>query len=117
MHEKAIIMKSKYRNIKTTIDGIKFDSKKEAERYKELKLLERAGEIKYLQLQKEFVVVPESELYKEVVYKADFVYTEIKTNKRIIEDVKGYRKGTAYTIFKIKQKLMYHIYGLEVVEI
>ena len=47
---------SKYRNKKTELDGIAFDSKREAERYAELKLLERAGEISYLQLQPEVIL-------------------------------------------------------------
>lgn len=90
----------KYGNKKITIDGIEFDSRKEAERYSELKLLERAGEIKDLELQKSFELIPAyyeeiptGEIYKAgekkgqqkykrvciekaVTYKADFVYKE-----------------------------------------
>lgn len=47
---------NKYGNIKTVIDGIKFDSKRESERYLELKLLEKAGEISDLKLQPRFIL-------------------------------------------------------------
>ncbi|MBN1114444.1 MAG: DUF1064 domain-containing protein, partial [Oligoflexia bacterium] len=50
--------KNKYKNVKTTVDGITFDSKKEADRYSELKLLERAGKIKDLILQPKFEIIP-----------------------------------------------------------
>ena len=96
---------SKYKNIKTQADGIKFDSTKEAERYGELRLLEKAGEICFLGIQ-----IPFS-LAGGVVYKADFVYYD-KVNKYwVVEDVKGYRTQE----YKIKKKLMADI-GIEIKE-
>lgn len=93
-------MKSKYSARKTVVDGIKFDSAKEARRYSELKLLERAGEISDLQRQVKFTLIPKSEDERPVFYIADFVYEE-KDGKRIVEDVKGYRTKD----YIIKRKL------------
>lgn len=68
--------RSKYRAIKTCIDGIMFDSKKEANRYCELCLMERAGVITDLQLQVPFVLVEKSKYGREIKYVADFTYIE-----------------------------------------
>jgi len=67
---------NKYRNIKTTVDGIRFDSKREAERYSELKLLERAGIITDLKLQPKFELIPKHNGNRALTYIADFSYTE-----------------------------------------
>lgn len=93
-------MKSKYSAKKTTVDGITFDSAKEAQRYCELKLLERAGEISDLQRQVKFTLIPKQEDERPVFYIADFVYEE-KGGKRVVEDVKGYRTKD----YIIKRKL------------
>ncbi|KAF0844339.1 uncharacterized protein DUF1064 [Methylovorus glucosotrophus] len=104
----------KYNNIRVEIDGIKFDSKKEAKRYGELKLLERAGLIKDLQLQVAFELVPPQKggMRKElaVKYIADFVYTE--NGQQVIEDTKGVKTKD----YIIKRKLM-KLMGREVREI
>lgn len=126
----------KYHNNKIIVGGIKFDSKKEAERYKELKTLERAGIIQDLQRQVKYVLIPaqyepSGEIYtkgkekgkpkkgklteRECAYYADFVY--YRNDEIIVEDVKGYRKGGAYNIFSIKRKLMLYIYNIKVQEI
>lgn len=121
---------NKYRNTKTIVDGIEFDSRKEAARYKELKLLEAAGEISNLEMQVKFVLIPTQRepdfvgvrggikkgkvIEKECSYLADFVY--IRDGEVIVEDVKGYKNGSAYNIFKIKRKLMLYLYGIKVVE-
>lgn len=81
--------RSKYRNERTRIDGIKFDSKKEANRYAELKLLEQAGEILFLTLQPKF---PISGGDKPVSYVADFLYHE--RDCVVVEDVKGIDRAT-----------------------
>lgn len=116
--------RSKYHAQKVTVGGIQFDSKKEAARYSELVLLERAGRIQNLQRQVKFVLIPAQyeiiERYSEKTgkklkdkrvtieqecsYIADFTYH--KDGKFIIEDVKGYKKGGAYAVFTIKRKLM-----------
>lgn len=69
-------MPNKYRNIKTTVDGIIFDSKKEAARYQELKLLEKAGKIFCLKLQPKFLLIPKTTKRRSVTYTADFCYKE-----------------------------------------
>lgn len=95
----------KYGAKKTEIDGITFDSKSEAKRYQELKLLERGGAIQNLSLQPRFILqegfVNVDTLQKEraIEYKADFQYTE--NNETIVEDVKGFKTSD----YKIKRKL------------
>ncbi len=74
---------SKYRAVKTTVDNIKFDSKREAARYCELKLLLHGGKIQQLELQ------PEYELLIHKKYRADFRYYE--NGELVVEDVKGVR--------------------------
>ena len=110
---------NKYNAKKTVYKGQKFDSKKEADRYAVLKLLERAGEISDLKRQVRYIVVPaqyenDRLLYRSSTYVADFVYR--RAGELVVEDVKGYRKGSAYTTFKIKQKLMYQLYKIKVIE-
>lgn len=119
---------SKYHSKKVTIDGITFDSKREASRYSELLLLERAGQIQNLELQKVFELIPtqreilpETDDYgrqklgkvieRPVKYIADFVYTE--NGETVVEDTKGYRTSD----YVIKRKLMLLRYGIRVKEI
>ena len=98
-------MVSKYHNKKTTIDGITFDSKREAERYCELKLLQRSGEISDLTLQPDFILFESfkkfGKTYRQIKYIADFMYWVKKSEKFVIEDVKGIETEA----FKIKRKL------------
>lgn len=105
---------SKYRNKKTQVDGIKFDSIKEANRYKELKLLQKAGEIGFLERQ----VVYELEVNNEKVcaYVADFVYVETKTGEKIVEDVKS-EFTRKLPIYRQKKKLMKAIHQIEIKEV
>lgn len=96
--------RNKYNATKTEIDGYLFDSRAEARRYQELKLLERVGEIQDLQLQPRFVLQdkfqnPEHGAIRAIQYKADFKY--IEKGETIIEDVKGMETP----VFKIKRKL------------
>ena len=87
---------NKYRNKKVTIDGITFDSKKEGNRYLELKLLEKAGLIYYLRLHPSFQICHavdwNGKKLQARYYIADFGYTE--NGEMIIEDVKGIRTQT-----------------------
>lgn len=108
-------MRNKYNAKKTEVDGHKFDSIKETRRYTELCILWRAGEIFWLELQQSFELIPSNDKFRSVKYIADFVYTT-KEGETVVEDVKGYRKGAAYQIFKIKQKLMYQVHGILVIE-
>jgi len=96
----------------TEVDGILFASKKEAKRYTELKLMEKAGLITGLQLQPTFKF-PDLEYPDR--YVADFSYVENGVEK--VEDVKGLKKSTAYTVFRIKKALMRYFHKIEVIEI
>jgi len=89
---------SKYRAIKTTVDNIIFDSKREAQRYTELKLLFRAGLIQNLELQPKLDFILEGE--KIFTYKPDFIYFE--GGHRIVEDVKGMKTP----VYRLKKKLI-----------
>lgn len=109
-------MTAKYRNKKTVQDGITFDSKKEARRYAELKMLERAGEIDTLTLQPKFTLIPsqrraDGKAERPVVYVADFMYRE--GGQFVVEDTKGYRTPD----YIIKRKLMLKEHGITVREI
>ena len=122
----------KYGNRKVAVDGIAFDSIREARRYKQLKLLLLSGEIVGLSMQVQFELVPAQyeetgEVYskgprkgqpkqgkcieKSVVYVADFVYFE--NGKRVVEDTKGVRTPE----YIIKRKLMLHKYGIRIREV
>jgi hypothetical protein len=117
----------KYGNRKVICDGITFDSKKEALRYRELLLLERAGKIQHLELQKEFILIPTQRepdtvgirggvkkgrvIEHAVKYKADFVY--IENGKTIVEDTKGMRTKD----YIIKRKLMLFVHQIRIREI
>ena len=106
-------MYRKYHNTKTVADGIKFDSKLEAERYEQLKILERAGVIRDLELQPEYELIPSFKKYgktwRKTVYKADFRYILSENDKTIIEDVKG-STAVITDVFRLKQKLFEYKY-------
>ncbi len=101
-------MYRKYHNTKTVADGIKFDSKLEAERYAQLKILERAGVIRELELQPSFELIPSfkknGKTWRRTVYKADFRYILAEGDRIIIEDVKG-STAVITDVFRLKQKL------------
>lgn len=108
---------TKYRNQRTEIDGIKFDSKGEANRWCELKLMEKAGQITNLRRQIAWELIPNQYavvegcrkcLERRVTYVADFVYQ--RGGELIVEDYKGIQTEA----FKIKKKLMLWRYGIEV---
>jgi hypothetical protein len=103
-------MTSKYHNVKTVVDGISFSSKKEAARYQKLKLLEKAGEISGLQLQKRFSL--EVSGTRVCTYVADFFYHENNGFKIIIEDCKGFKTP----VYRLKKKLMKACYGIDILE-
>jgi hypothetical protein len=107
---------SKYHARKTVVDGILFDSKREAARYGELKLLERAGAIRDLRRQVRYELIPAFDVdgkhYRSATYIADFVYTDAQTGKEVVEDVKGYRPD----IYRLKSKLFAYRYGVSILE-
>ena len=104
------MQRSKYNNIKTTVLGVRFDSKKEGKRYGELLLLQRAGEISDLQMQVRIRLQDsfkdlEGHTHREIIYIADFIYVDHKGDV-IIEDV----KGMATPVYKLKKKLLLNKY-------
>ena len=125
---------SKYKAVKTTIDGITFDSKKEAKRYTELKLLEKTGMITHLELQPTYdITINGAKICK---YKADFRYFTVRAENnepsynskgewqtptmtgqkegQIVEDVKGFKTP----IYRLKKKLVEACYpGTQIVEV
>ncbi|MEE1352145.1 MAG: DUF1064 domain-containing protein [Clostridia bacterium] len=123
-------MQNKYYNKKCTVNGIIFDSRKEARRYQELLLLQRAGAIKSLQRQVKYVLIPAQyesfERYgkngqeltpgkklieRECAYVADFIYEE--DGKTVIEDTKGMKTKD----YIIKRKLMLYTHGIRIREV
>lgn len=108
---------SKYKNIKTTVGNLKFDSKKEAKRFEELLLLLKAYEIQDLRLQHSFTLIEsytalDGEKIKAMKYIADFTYTDRKRGF-VVEDVKGKRTD----VYKMKKKLMKDIYDISITEV
>ena len=100
------------------VEGISFDSKKEGKRYSELKILENAGLIKDLELQKVFELQPafkkNGKTYRKITYKADFCYFDNHLNKYIVEDTKGFKTE----VYKIKKKMFeYKFPDLELLEV
>ncbi len=102
---------SKYGNKFTIVDGIRFDSKAEAKRWGELKLLERANQISDLERQYRFKLAIGEQLI--ATYVADFRYFDRAKSEWVVEDVKGVRTAE----FKIKAKLMKALHRVEVVEV
>ena len=119
--------RSKYGAKKINIDGETFDSKKEAKRWKELKLREDLGLISDLRRQVKYILVPAQRepdtvgsrggvhkgrvIEREVAYYADFVYQQ--DGRTVVEDVKGMRTET----YKVKRKLMLYVHGIRVTEV
>lgn len=110
--------RSKYGNTKTEVNGIKYDSKKEAERSIELEQLEKLGKIKNLERQKKYTLQPSfkflGKTIREISYVADFVYEE--DGKVIVEDVKS-PITRANPVYKLKKKMMMYVHGIEIVEV
>ena len=123
---------NKYGNKKITVDGETFDSRREYKRFKELQILERAGEISDLRRQVQFLLIPaqyeEYERYgkngqrltngrrcveRECSYLADFVYKDTATGRKVVEDTKGVRTKD----YIIKRKLMLYKHGIKIKEV
>lgn len=108
--------KSKYGNRKTEVNGVKFDSKREAERYTVLLMRLQIGEIGKLKLQPEFTIMeayikPNGERVRAERYRADFSYV-LPSGEVVIEDVKT--EGTMTRVFLNKRKLVEEKYGFEI---
>lgn len=122
---------SKYHARKVVRGGKTFDSAKEARRFGELSLLQKAGEISDLRTQVKYVLIPAQRepdtvgkrggvikgrlIERECAYIADFVYK--RNGVEVVEDVKGYKGGTAYALFSCKRKLMLWVHGIHINEI
>ena len=113
--------RNKYNAKKVTIDGITFHSQKESRRYLELKLLERAGEIKDLKLQPRYDFILNG--VKMGFYKGDFGYNKKVPWRRanghkgadwlpILEDSKGFKTA----IYNLKKKMMKAFHGIDILE-
>lgn len=113
-------LRSKFFSKKVVVDGITFDSKKESQRYLQLKELEKEGKIKDLELQKEYVLQDKFKLNgktrRQITYKADFSYVSVEDDRIHVEDVKS-----PYTakdkVYRIKKKLFEFKYGIELEEV
>ena len=107
--EENVEKRSKYSSAKTDVDGITFDSKKEAEFYAELKLRERAGKIFHLRLQPRYLLQEafkhEGKQYNKMEYVADFEY--IENGETVVIDVKGFKTA----VYMLKKKLFLYKYG------
>lgn len=112
---------------KQTVNGIQFDSKKEAKRYVELLEMQNNGEIHGLERQVPFTVIPAQYanvdgkrrcVERPCIYVSDFCYIT-QDGRKVVEDVKGWRntKGGAYAKFVIKRKLMLKVFGIKVQEV
>lgn len=113
--------RNKYGNQKITVGNEVFDSKREFQRFCELKLLQRCGKIQDLTRQEKFVLIPAQRVdgklvERECSYKADFTYwEEIAPGiwQKVVEDAKGHRTE----VYKIKKKLMLQVHGIVVKEV
>lgn len=113
---------------KVNMDGMVFDSKAEAVRWRELKLLQRAGKISGLERQVKYEIIPEHREPDTVgprgglirgklieparYYVADFVYTVTESGETVVEDVKGFRTPE----YRLKKALMLDRYGIRIRE-
>jgi Protein of unknown function (DUF1064). len=113
-------VQSKYKAVKVTVDGIVFDSKREAARYHELKLMEKAGKIRNLRLQTRWPLVVQKDGELSVlagvqvgVYMSDFDYEELPSGAYVVEDSKGVRTA----LYRWKAKHMAIQYGIQIREV
>lgn len=108
--------RSKYHAKKTVVDGITFDSRKEADRYLILEGMEEDGAIEDLRRQVRYELIPAFDVdgkhYRPVFYVADFVYVDKETGDEIVEDVKGMKTD----VYRLKSKLFARRYGMNIRE-
>lgn len=117
LNNSITVKQNKYHNKKVVYNGIKFDSIKEKNYYITLKLLEQSGQIKDLELQKEYVLIPKFEvngkIYRKTSYFADFTFVSTKDDRIHVVDTKGVKTD----VYKLKKKLMIYKYKIEIEEI
>lgn len=102
---------SKYRNKKCLVDGIPFDSKKEADRYRQLLWQQKLGIIGPITRQVEYELNPGGSF--SIKYISDFEYTILATGEHVVEDVKGYRTRE----YKKKRRLMKKVHNIKIKEV
>lgn len=102
--------RNKYGAVRTMLDGIRFDSKREADRYAQLRLLEVAGHITNLQHQVPYDLHALGGV-QVARYVADFVYRDERTQRLVVEDVKGVKTP----VFRLKAKWLKAEHGIEVI--
>ena len=121
------ISRNKYHNRKYSADGEVFDSKREYQRWQELKLLEKAGEITELRRQVPYEILPDQRepdkigprggrkpgriIERKALYIADFVYKD-RTGREVVEDCKGMRTKD----YILKRKLLLFRFGIQILE-
>lgn len=115
MRRQRFMGASKYHSTKIDSADGKFDSGLEYKRWVYLKALEQSGEIKNLVRQVPYTLIPSQYkdgkvLFREMKYVSDFEYDVVETGEHVVEDV----KGMVLPVFKVKQKLMYYQFGVEV---
>jgi hypothetical protein len=103
--------KSKFNNNKCIVDDKEFDSEKEANYYKKLKILLKAGKIGFLELQVPYELNPGGT--HSLKYIADFVFVDRETGEKHVVDVKGFRT----VIYRKKRRLMKKVHGIKIIEI
>lgn len=105
---------SKYGAKKTIVNGISFDSKKEADRFMELFILQKANKIKNLKLQPRYELQEKfkfnGKTYRAIYYVADFEYYDIERKATIVEDVKS-KFTEKNELFRLKEKMFLKNYG------
>lgn len=106
---------NKFRAKKTTVDGIEFDSQKEATRYSELSAMQKAGLIRNLQIQPEFELIPKCGKERPARYHADFSYVDNNTGETVVEDVKS--RATKTKDYRLRRKIMNWRYDIQIREV
>lgn len=108
-------MANKYHAKKVIVDGIEFDSRKEAQRWRELTLLQASGLIHDLKRQVEFELIPKCGRERPAKYHADFSYIDTATGKLVVEDVKS--RATKTKDYILRRKLMNWRYDIQIREV
>ena len=106
---------NKYKAKKVTLDGIEFDSRKEAARYCDLKTMQQVGVIENLNCHPEFELIPKCGKERAAKYHADFSYVDVATGKLVVEDVKS--KATKTRDYILRRKLMNWRFDIQIKEV
>lgn len=106
------VRRSKYRAVPCVVDGWRFDSQAEGNRYRELVLLGLSGAIDNLELQPTYPLIVNGVLVG--TYRADFAYRDLRAGGAlVVEDVKGFRTP----VYRLKKRMVEALHGVEIREI